>query len=216
MRDVIFALLGMASGYKALQRARIFIEKYRLLGETFGEGHFTSHALSMPIVVVVNALLYVAMSRVFTHDFTALTFGVLVGAGMWLVLIDLDTHLLPRHIVYRTMALAVPLLLIASLVDDSGSALSMVGGGLTMWIVLQVCEVLSRGGIGKGDVPFAGLLGLYVGWMSYTNVLIALVSSFVAGGMVAFVLLITRKANLNTRFAFGPFLFLGALIAVLR
>lgn len=216
MRDIFFALLGMASGYKALQRARIDIARYRMLGEVFGEAHFTSHALSMPFVVTLNATLYVAMSQVFSHDFTALTFGVLVGAGMWLVLIDLDTHLLPRRIVYRTMALAVPLLLIASMVDESGSAISMVGGGLTMWMVMQVCELLSRGGIGKGDVSFAGLLGLYVGWVSYANVFVALVAAFVTGGGVALVLLLIRKASRSTRFAFGPFLFLGALVAVLR
>ena len=216
MRDFVFALLGAASGYTALWRARKDIAKYRHAGTTFGEGSFTSHTLSMPLVVVLNASLYYFLSQSYSHDLTALTFGFFVSAGMRRALIDLDTHLLPRRIVYRAMALSLPLLVIASFVDQNGSVGSMLLGGFTMWVVIQVCEVLSRGGIGKGDVAFAGFLGLYVGWESFTNVFIALVAAFVAGGVIAAVLLISRRATRSTRFAFGPFPFFGALFAVLR
>lgn len=216
MREIVFALLGALSGYKATQRARFDIARYRLLGETFGEGNFTSHVVAMPLVVATNTALYVAMSYTFSHNLTALTFCTLVGAGMWLVLIDLDTHLLPRRIVYRTAALTIPLLTLSLIGDNSGSFVSMIFGGFTMWMVMQVCEVLSRGGIGKGDVSFAALLGLYVGWTSYSAVFVALMSAFIAGGVVALFLLVLRRATRSTRFAFGPFLFFGALVSVLR
>ena len=36
------------------------------------------------------------------------------------------------------------------------------------------------------------------------------------GGFFAVALLVTRKANRNTHFAFGPFLIVGTLVAVLR
>lgn len=212
----MFALLGVLSGYKATQRARFDIARYRLLGETFGEGNFTSYAFALPLVIATNTALYVAMSYTFSHDLTALTFCTLVGAGMWLVLIDLDTHLLPRRIVYRTATLTIPLLTLSLIADNSGSFISMVFGGFTMWMVIRVCEVLSRGGIGKGDVSFAALLGLYVGWMSYSAVFIALLTAFITGGVVALVLLLLRRATRSTRFAFGPFLFFGALVSVLR
>lgn len=216
MRDFVFALLGAASGYTSLWRARKDIAKYRHIGATFGEGSFTAHTLSMPIVIVLCAFFYVAVSRTFSNDLTALTFGFFVSSGMRLTLIDLDTHLLPRPIVYRAIGLSLPLLVLSSLLDGQGSVTSMMLGGLTMWVVMQVCEVLSRGGIGKGDVAFAGFLGLYVGWESYTNVFTGLVTAFIAGGVVAAALLVSRRATRSTRFAFGPFLFFGALLAVLR
>jgi leader peptidase (prepilin peptidase)/N-methyltransferase len=77
-------------------------------------------------------------------------------------------------------------------------------------------EVLARGGLGGGDVALAGLLGLYLGWISYEAIAVGLLAAFVVGGVFALLLLITRKANRSTRFAFGPFLVVGALIAVLR
>lgn len=216
MRDIVFALLGAASGYTVLWRARKDIDQYRRVGAPYGEGSFTSRTLSMPIVIVLVAAMYLSLSQKFSHDLTALTFGFFISSGMRLTLIDLDTHLLPRRIVYRGMALSVPLLMLSSLGDQHGSVVSMLLGGFTMWVVIQVCEVLSRGGIGKGDVAFAGYLGLYVGWEAYTNVLTALIAAFIAGGSVATVLLIFRRVTRSTRFAFGPFLFFGALFVVLR
>jgi len=216
MRDIVFTLIGAASGYKAIARARTDIARFRITGETFGESHFTDTAAITPIVAAVNAALYFLLAQRFGHDLTVLTFGVLVGAGMWLSLIDIDTHLLPRRIVYRTIAVAMPLLVLSAFFDDAGSVFGMFIGGLGMWYVLRVLEVLSRGDLGGGDVGLGGLLGLYLGWLSYEAILVGLFASFLVGGLFAVALLVTRKANRNTHFAFGPFLIVGTLIAVLR
>ena len=216
MRELVFALLGVASGFKAITRARVDIARYRASGETFGESHFTDSSVSTPLVIAVCAGLYALVANRFTHDITALTFGVLVGAGMWLTLIDIDTHVLPRRIVYRTTALVMPMLVISVFFDDAGSVLRMFIGAIAMWMLMRVLEVLARGGLGGGDVALAGLLGMFTGWISYEAIATALIAAFIAGGLFAALLLITRKASRSTRFAFGPFLIVGALIAVLR
>ena len=216
MRDIVFTLIGAASGYKAIVRARTDISRFRTAGETFGESHLTDTAVTTPIVIAVNAALYFLLVQRFEHNLTVLTYGVLVGAGMWLSLIDIDTHLLPRRIVYRTIAVAMPLLVLSAFFDDAGSIVGMFIGGFGMWCMLRVLEVLSRGDLGGGDVGLGGLLGLYLGWLSYEAILVGLFASFLVGGFFAVALLVTRKANRNTHFAFGPFLIVGTLIAVLR
>ena len=216
MRDIVFTLIGAASGYKAIARARTDISRFRTAGETFGESHLTDTAVTTPIVIAVNAALYFLLVQRFEHNLTVLTYGVLVGAGMWLSLIDIDTHLLPRRIVYRTIAVAMPLLVLSAFFDDAGSIVGMFIGGFGMWCMLRVLEVLSRGDLGGGDVGLGGLLGLYLGWLSYEAMLVGLFASFLVGGFFAVALLVTRKANRNTHFAFGPFLIVGTLIAVLR
>ena len=216
MHEVVFALIGIASGYKAITRARVDIARYRQRGEVFGESHFTDHSVSTAFVMAISAALYAALANRFTHDLTALTFGILVGAGMWLTLIDIDTHLLPRRIVYRTTALVMPLLIVCAFFDDAGSVLGMFVGAFALWMVMRVLEVLARGGLGGGDVALAGLLGLYLGWLSFEAVVVGLITAFMVGGVFALLLLITRRANRSTRFAFGPFLIVGALVAVLR
>ena len=216
MRDIVFTLIGAASGYKAITRARTDISRFRTAGETFGESHFTNAKLSTPIVIAVTSALYFLLTQRFEHNLTVLSYGVLVGAGMWLSLIDIDTHLLPRRSVYRTIAVALPLLVISAFFDNTGSIFGMFIGGLGMWCLLRVLEVLSRGDLGGGDVGLGGLLGLYLGWLSYEAILVGLIAAFFVGGLFAVALLVTRKANRNTQFAFGPFLIVGTLIAVLR
>ena len=216
MRDIVFTLLGAASGYKVITRARTDISRFRIAGETFGESHFTNAKVSTPIVVAVTSALYFLLAQQFAHDLTVLTYGVLVGAGMCLSLIDIDTHLLPRRIVYRTIAVAMPLLVLSAFFDNTGSIAGMFIGGLGMWCILRVLEVVSRGDLGGGDVGLGGLLGLYLGWISYEAILVGLFTSFLVGGLFAVALLVTQKANRNTHFAFGPFLIVGTLIAVLR
>ncbi len=216
MRDIVFTLIGAASGYKAITRARIDIARVRVAAETFGESHFTDTSVVTPIVVAINTALYFLLAHRFDHDLTVLTFGVLVGAGMWLSLIDIDTHLLPRRIVYRTIAVAMPLLVLSAFFDNTGSVFGMFVGGFGMWCMLRVLEVLSRGDLGGGDVGLGGLLGLYLGWVSYEAILVGLIAAFFVGGLFAVALLVTRKANRTTHFAFGPFLIVGTLVAVLR
>jgi leader peptidase (prepilin peptidase) / N-methyltransferase len=89
-------------------------------------------------------------------------------------------------------------------------------GAVTMWAMLFLVRVLSGGDMGGGDVSLGTTLGLYLGWSSSTDVYVALIASFMAGGGVALTLLLLRKADRDTHFPFGPCLIVGSLFAVLR
>jgi leader peptidase (prepilin peptidase)/N-methyltransferase len=152
----------------------------------------------------------------FDHDITVLSYGLLIAVGLRLLLIDIDTHLLPSAIVYRTMALALPILFVAVLVDESGSVGGMLLGALIRWCFMKVLEVLSRGDLGGGDVTVSLLLGLYLGWLSYERLITAVVTAFAVAGLYSLVLLAFRRVGRRSHIAFGPFLIAGALFAVLR
>jgi leader peptidase (prepilin peptidase)/N-methyltransferase len=152
----------------------------------------------------------------FEEDLTVICFGILIAVGLRLMLIDIDTHLLPSNIVYRSIAVAVPLLVLAAFNDSTGSIVTMFFGGLIMWVLMKTLEVLSRGDLGGGDVRLALLLGLYTGWLSLEHVAIAVVAGFAAAGLFALALVVLRRAGRRTHIAFGPFLIAGALLAVLR
>jgi leader peptidase (prepilin peptidase)/N-methyltransferase len=160
-------------------------------------------------------LWWIAAQR-FEEDLTVLGFGILIAVGLRLMLIDIDTHLLPSSIVYRAIAVAIPLLTLAAFTDDTGSISTMFLGVLIMWVLMKTLEVLSRGDLGGGDVRLALLLGLYTGWLSLEHVAIAVVAGFGTAGLFALVLIVLRRAGRRTHIAFGPFLIAGALLAVLR
>jgi leader peptidase (prepilin peptidase)/N-methyltransferase len=216
MRGLLWALLGAAAGYKVITRARIDVPRLRLTGQTFGYANVSAKKFMTPLVIAICAGLFYGLEQRLEETFTVLAFGLLVAVGVLLTLIDIDTHLLPRRIVYGATGLAIPLLLLAALNNKEGEVLGMFIGAIAMRVFLRVLQVLSRGDMGSGDVTLGGFLGLYLGWISFETVLVGLLAGFLAGGVFALFAVLLRKAGRNTRFAFGPFLIVGALVAVLR
>ena len=84
---------------------------------------------------------------------------------------------------------------------------ALVGGGL-----LLVLAIISQGGMGGGDVKFAAALGFWLGW---PGILLGLFIGFVAGGAISLLLLATGLRGRKDFIPFGPFIALGAWIALL-
>lgn len=80
-----------------------------------------------------------------------------------------------------------------------------LGGGLFCLI-----RVASSGGMGGGDVKYAAILGLWLGWKL---LLLTVFLAFFAGGMAAVGMLCCRRREKSV--PFGPFLSLGAGISFL-
>lgn len=216
MREVVWTLVGLLSGWRAFVLAQRDVIRLRSTGETFGSGRATEFSGLSLFVAVIGATLWWSATQQFDHDFTVLVFGLLIAVGLRLLLIDIDTHLLPSSIVYRATALALPLLFVAAINDSAGSVSGMLLGALFMVCVMKVLKVLSRGDLGGGDVTVSVLLGLYLGWLSLESVVTALVTAFASAGLFALLLLTLRRAGRRTHIAFGPFLIAGTLFAVLR
>jgi leader peptidase (prepilin peptidase)/N-methyltransferase len=87
-------------------------------------------------------------------------------------------------------------------------ALAAAGLGFTLFLLLAV---LSRGGIGGGDVKLAAVLGL---WVGMERLAVALLVAVVLGGLVAGVLLLMRSKGRKDTIPFAPFLCLGAALSL--
>ena len=216
MRELVWAVIGILFGLRSVIQAQRDVRRLRASGETFGAGRSTEFYLVIFLIACASSVLWWIAAQRFEEDFTVLGFGILIAVGLRLTLIDIDTHLLPSSIVYRSIAVAVPLLVLAALNDSTGSIVTMFLGALIMWVLMKTLEVLSRGDLGGGDVRLALLLGLYTGWLSLEHVAIAVVAGFAGAGLFALALVVLRRAGRRTHIAFGPFLIAGALLAVLR
>jgi leader peptidase (prepilin peptidase)/N-methyltransferase len=170
---------------------------------------------------IPRRVLYVEMATGATFAILYLFYGLsgdlavtLVYFSLFLALffIDVEHHLLPNKLVYPGAALAVVLSLFLSrleVVPGIGSAAA--GGGIGLGIFLLIA-LLSRGGMGWGDVKMAGFIGLAVG---FPLVFVAILLAVVAGGLVAGILMATQKKGRKQAIAFGPFLALGAMATIL-
>jgi prepilin signal peptidase PulO-like enzyme (type II secretory pathway) len=85
-----------------------------------------------------------------------------------------------------------------------------ISAGLIGLMVFFLLGLLLKGGLGMGDVELVGLLGVMLG----ADVLFALMTGCLAGSVAALTLVVSRRASLRTTFAYGPYLALGASLAI--
>lgn len=137
------------------------------------------------------------------------------AVGVALTVIDIDHHRLPNVIVLPSYLVTVALLLLASvLTDDYGRMATAMLGCAILFAVYAILALASPHGMGLGDVKLAGALGLLLGWLGWTALVIGGFSAFLLGGVVGAALLIGRRATGESRIPFGPFMLAGAGLGV--
>lgn len=167
------------------------------------------------ILEIATSSLFVAFAVKFDLSWELGAFCAL-GAGLIaLSWIDLHTKRLPREIIYVTAILGVPLLSVAALVRHEPRRMWMMllGAGIALTF-MGLVYVLSKGGMGDGDVRLSPLLGAYLGWINPGFVGVGLFLGFLSGAAVGVALMIVGRAGRKTAVPFGPFLALGTLAAV--
>lgn len=141
-----------------------------------------------------------------------LFFAWLAVALVW---IDLDVHRLPDGLVLPAYPALLVLLGCASLgagdwVPMRNALIAMAG----IYALYFVMAMVSPSSLGFGDVKLSGLIGLVLGWLGLGTALLGLLAGFVAGGVIALVMLVAQRAGLRSHIAFGPAMVVGALLAL--
>lgn len=83
-------------------------------------------------------------------------------------------------------------------------------GGLVGFTLLLVIAIVSKGGMGGGDIKLYAAIGVALG--APLTVMSLVLASFV-GAIVGIILMLTGKLKRGQPIAFGPFIMVGALIS---
>ena len=172
---------------------------------------------SVFLIRCITIFLFAMMAIRFDGGVTVTAFCVLASGLLVLTFIDLRTHRLPREVTYIVMIIGAVLLSVVALIDDQPRRMYMAALGAVISVsVMSVLYLLSRGGLGDGDVRMSPLLGMYLGWLNPGLALVGLLYGFILAALVSAMLMIFGTANRRTAIAFGPFLALGTLAAILH
>jgi len=163
-----------------------------------------------------TGVLFVLLAWRLTSAWELPAYCVLAAAGVAISAIDIEHMRIPSVLVYTTVALGVPLLVLASAGTHRWSALesAAIGGAIAFAAFGALFYAVPKG-IGFGDVRLAGLCGGFLGWLGYREVVAGFVISFIVAGVPAALLLATGKVQRRTKIPFGPFLAAGTVITVL-
>jgi leader peptidase (prepilin peptidase) / N-methyltransferase len=128
---------------------------------------------------------------------------------------DATTRLVPNRVVLPAYLVGPALLVVASLALGRWSSLARAGLAMAILASLFVAMALvSRGGIGFGDCKWAGIIGLYLGWLGWQYVVTGVLLSYLGAAVVVIVIRIVRKSGDSRLLPFAPFMAGGAVVAM--
>ncbi len=142
-------------------------------------------------------------------------FLYLAAVSIALVVIDLQHLRLPFWIVVPSWWVSAVLLAGAALlVGHPDAAVRMLLGGVTYWAFFRLLHAVSRGKLGYGDVRLAGLLGQYLGWVSWGTLVLGAYLGLFVGGLVFIGLFVVRVVGRKTELPYGPPMIVGAWLGL--
>lgn len=129
--------------------------------------------------------------------------------------IDLEHGLILNKVVYPGMVVALLLALYPWpwLNQSMGMRIANAAiGGAIGFVIFLLIALVSRGGMGWGDVKLAALIGLAT---SFPLVFVAVIMAAIVGGIVAVALVIAKRRKRRETIPFGPFLALAGMVTLL-
>jgi leader peptidase (prepilin peptidase)/N-methyltransferase len=149
-----------------------------------------------------------------------------ISIFMVILVIDFEHGLILNRMVYPALLVALVISIfvppsqlthisggVAYLIDNLpqlGITQAAIGGGIG-FVVFFLIVIVSRGGMGLGDVKLAALIGLVTGYL----VVVALIMGMILGGLAAVILLGFKIKKRKEAMPFGPFLAVTAIVTLL-
>lgn len=127
---------------------------------------------------------------------------------LFVLIFDLKYLLILDKVIYPAIIIGCALNLL------SGMIWWDIGGGVLIgWLFFFLQFILTKGkGIGFGDVKFGILIGCFLGWQL---TVLAIILAYLIGGIVASILLLSRKKSFGDLLPMGTLLAFAALIVML-
>lgn len=161
-----------------------------------------------PVVELTTAVLYTIAFYRFGNGIMFFKSIVLMPVLLVTAIIDLKEQIIPDCFIVFGLASGTAFALAGGSRFLRDALLgAVIGGGILLAIAL-----VSKGGMGWGDVKLSAVIGLFLGWQS---TLVTLYISFVSGGVFSLLLLLTGKKGRKDPVPFGPFLSGSAALALL-
>lgn len=136
---------------------------------------------------------------------------LLAVLGVQLSRVDIALHLLPNQLVFFLLVAGIVLLAAPLIFSQQADAfIRALVGAVVLFAVYLILALISPGGIGMGDVKLAAPVGLYLGYLGWSQLLYGGLLGFIVNGITTAALLGGKRRNMAKEVPHGPAM-LGAL-----
>ena len=172
-----------------------------------GKCRFCGEKISIryPLVELINGVLYLLAFLKFGLSMEMVFYCLLSSILFVIAVIDFEHKIIPNELLIAALLLGIVFHIL------NGGFLNSVIGFFAVSVLLYIIALLSKGGIGGGDIKMMAAFGFCIGWQ---NILLSLFIASIIGSMVAIYLLVFKKYGRKTEVPFGPFLAVGIYISI--
>ncbi len=161
-------------------------------------------SLRYPCVELASGVMYVVLWLKWGLSLAFVIYAVLSSTLLVIALIDLDHQIIPNSITYPGVVVGLGLSFWVLPITPIASLIGLLAGGILFYAVALV----SRGGLGGGDIKLIAMIGAFLGWQgTFFTVLMAALT----GSLVGITLMLLGKKGRKDKVPFGPFLAFGAI-----
>jgi len=171
--------------------------------------------LRYPLVELACAALFAGTAARFGYDWALPAYLVLFAGLLALSVIDVETLLLPKKIVWVLSVLVAALFLLAAGMTGQWHDLWVGAACGAAWFVLFfLMNLASPRLLGFGDVRLAPVLGLALGWLGVRTVVLGFLAANLIGAVVGIALILAHRMDRKQQMPYGVFLAVGCAVAV--
>jgi len=165
-----------------------------------------------PLVEGVTSLSSLLLFLKYGLSLSYLFYFSFVAALMVITVIDLYHQIIPDVISIPGIGVGLLGALVIPHITFFNSLMGiLLGGGSLLGIATLYQWLFKREGMGGGDVKLLAMMGAFLGWEAV--ILTILISSLV-GSITGIVIMVLKGKDFKYAIPFGPFLSLGAVIAL--
>jgi leader peptidase (prepilin peptidase)/N-methyltransferase len=168
--------------------------------------------LQYPLVEGITALSSLFLFMKFGPSLNFIYYFSFVAALIVITVIDLHYQIIPDVISLPGIGIGLLGSLVISPINFWPSLIGIISGGGSLFLVATVYQWLfKREGMGGGDVKLLAMIGAFLGWKA---VILTILLSSLIGSVVGIMIMVLKGKDFKYAIPFGPFLSLGAVIAL--
>ena len=171
-----------------------------------------SISLQYPLVEGITALSSLLLIMKFGPSLSYLIYFAFVAALIVITVIDLYHQIIPDVISLPGIGVGLLASLIIPHITFFNSLIGILLGGGSLFLVATLYQWLfKREGMGGGDVKLLAMIGAFLGWKA---VILTILLSSLIGSITGILIMVLKGKDFKYAIPFGPFLSLGAVIAL--
>ncbi len=173
----------------------------------------TRISLRYPLIEILTSLVFLLLYYYYGYTIKTLLLCVLFSIVIIITFIDIDVQLIPNKLLLLGLIPVSIYIILFALDNIWRYLLGAIGLSALFYLIGYLGRIFYKeDSMGMGDVKYAFLIGLLLGWKSG---LLALGFSFIFASIIIVLLFVQKKLKSKQKIPFGPFMSLGLLASLI-